>query len=154
MVKKPDIVTPCNQCPFRRKSMAGWLGAGAPESFVDCINRDELLPCHPTINYEDPEWKEKWLTRQAGSACQGALIMAANMSKMPRDHSIPRVAPNKTIVFSNPMEFVSHHRGGHTQSWNEEDQSDETKYLVSAFERAARESGKPFKMSKKRKKRP
>lgn len=33
--------------------MPGWLGAGSPESFLDCMQRDEPLPCHQTIDYDD-----------------------------------------------------------------------------------------------------
>jgi len=130
--------------------MAGWLGSGSPESFIDCINRDELLPCHPTIDYDDPDWKANWLAGGSGEACRGALILAANMGKAPRDRDHPRAKPDKKAVFANSMEFVSHHREAMTQSWDDRDQSDEAKWLAHVFARAATAAGEPFKEPKKR----
>lgn len=133
--------------------MPGWLGAGSPESFIDCINRDDVLPCHSSIDYADPLWKEKWAAQTIGKTCAGALIMTANMCKVPRDRAFPRMSSNKKTVFSTPMEFVRHHREAFAQSWDDDDQSDETKYLQKLFVRAAKESGEPFKTQPRTRKR-
>lgn len=151
MVKYLEPVPkPCNDCPFRLKAMPGWLGAGAPESFIDCINRDEPLPCHQTVDYEDPDWKEKWMAQQTGKMCAGALILAANTGKMPRDRSFPRMEPDDTAVFASPIDFVRYHREARVHSWDDEDQSDETKFLRGVFADAAKRTGKPFNEPKKR----
>jgi hypothetical protein len=150
---RPPVPKPCSDCPFRRKSMPGWLGAGSPESFVQCINTDDILPCHQTVDYEDPAWKEKWVAQTEGNTCAGALIMTANMCKTPRDPNFPRMPRNRETVFATPMEFVRHHREALAQSWDDADQSDESKYLQTVFERAAANEGKPFPKKSKAKKR-
>lgn len=147
MVKKLDVVhfveyrpptlKPCSDCPFRRKAMAGWLGAGSPESFIDCINRDDILPCHQTIDYTDPAWKEKWVAQTSGNACAGALIMTANMCKRPRDPTFPKMESDEATVFSSSTEFIAFHRSSPIQSWDDAEQSDESKYLRSVFEKLA-----------------
>src|SRR5258706_14268375 len=82
---------PCNECPFRRASMPGWLGAGTPQSFVIEISYEHPLPCHRTLDYSDPDWLAKWTDQKVGRVCAGALILAANMSKRPRDPAFPRL---------------------------------------------------------------
>lgn len=149
---RPPTLKPCSDCPFRRKAMAGWLGAGSPESFIDCINRDDVLPCHQTIDYEDPTWKEKWIAQEAGNACAGALIMTANMCKRPRDKSFPRMPADKVTVFTTPLEFVRFHREAPVHSWDDADQTDEVKDLHALFEQHAVQSGRPFKKHPRKKK--
>jgi hypothetical protein len=146
---RPPVAKPCSDCPFRRKSMPGWLGSSSPEGFIQCINTDDILPCHQTINYEDPDWKEKWIAQASGSTCAGARIMAANMCKHPRDPEFPTMPKDKEAVFASPLEFVRHHREGLAQSWDDAEQSDEAKYLQGLFERHAKENGQPIKNAKK-----
>lgn len=141
---KPTKV-PCNDCPFRRRSMPGWLGAGSPESFIHCINTDDPLPCHQTIDYEDPNWKEKWVEEQQGSMCAGALILMANMQKLPRDRGFPRLPQDKETVFATAQEFVCYHREARGQSWDDDDQSDESKWLRKVFRDATKAARQPLK---------
>lgn len=147
---RPPVVKPCSDCPFRRKAIAGWLGGGSPESFIDCINHDELLPCHQTIDYADRAWKEKWVAQSTGSVCAGALVMTANMLKSPRDPAFPTMPRDKNAVFATALEFVRHHREAIAQSWDDDEQSDESKRLKGLFERAAAEAGEPFKQQLRR----
>lgn len=149
-VYRSPVAKVCNDCPFRKKAMPGWLGASSPEGFMDCINRDEPLPCHQTIDYEDPAWKTKWVAQQNGSMCAGALIMTANMAKLPADKNFPRLPVDRETVFASPLDFVRHHREAIVQSWDDEEQSDETKYLHKVYTDAAKRVGKPFKKAKKR----
>src|SRR5271154_2443844 len=105
------VKKPCSQCPFRRKSMPGWLGNSSPEGFIDCIQRDEPLPCHQTIDYDDPRWLSKWIEQQgAGKMCAGALVFMANKVQRPHDREFPTMPKDPANVFSNSVEFVRHHR--------------------------------------------
>lgn len=70
---------------------------------------DRPLPCHKTIHYDDPQWAEKWDRGEQGKLCAGALIMTANLGKIPRDSSMPRAQPSDT-VFVSLQDFVNHHR--------------------------------------------
>lgn len=100
----------CRECPFRRASAQGWLGQAAPETFVHALEADVKLPCHLTIDYSDPEWKEKWEAGEAGEYCVGAYIMQANMLKLPRDPDIPREKADRETVFAHHKQFIEHHR--------------------------------------------
>ena len=87
--------TPCNECPFRRKSLAGWLGENGPVNFAVCAQIETRMPCH-----------KKWSMQ-----CAGRAIMWANSCKVPRDPSLLRIkTPDRTTVFSNIIEFMKHHK--------------------------------------------
>lgn len=119
---RPFAPKPCKECPFRRKAAAGWLGKAPPETFINNINREIPSPCHSTIDYEDPDWHEKWEAGEIGNLCTGALIAASNMCKLARNQSnVPRVEPDYKNVFSNHREFIDHHRASPVQSWNDDD---------------------------------
>ena len=121
MAHRPVCESVCNSCPFRRKAIAGWLGRAEPEGFISSILRDEPLPCHPTIDYDDPEWRSKWFAGETGQMCRGALVLMANMAKWPRSKTIPMVAPDTKTVFETPQEFIKHHRSSRVRSWEMED---------------------------------
>ncbi len=136
------VLYPCNDCPFRRKSMAGWLGAGSPESFIDCMQRDEPLPCHQTIDYEDEHWLAKWmLQRTTGKMCAGSLIFMANKLQM---HPFKKLEKDPELVFSNTFEFVRHHRGSTVQSWNDDDQNEGAQFQRQLIADSAKRMGDPI----------
>ena len=152
----------CNDCPFRRKAMPGWLGGGSPESFIDCMQRDEPLPCHQTVDYDDPHWLVKWTAqRQAGKfspkMCAGSLIFMANKLQRPHTPGFPTMPRDIENVFSNSVEFVRHHREAGTHSWDDDDQNEGAQLHRELIKRAAVVMGEPivdFKNKKKRSKRP
>lgn len=104
---------PCNDCPFRRNSLAGWTGSAEPEWFTGAALSDypNDCPCHQTVDYEDPDWKEDL---EDASVCVGALIFARNCGKLPRDPEasamVMAVEQNKEAVFTHSQEFIDHHR--------------------------------------------
>lgn len=130
MLKKP-----CRSCPFRRASAAGWLGASSPEQFMLAtfgeaeiggeffmqVKNEEPMPCHLTINYDDPEWLEKWEEgwkdgQETGSLCAGAAVMFANRVKKPRI-DLPEREADRDNVFTHTKEFVEHHNNARVKSW-------------------------------------
>lgn len=138
------VAAPCGDCPFRRKAAPGWLGAGSPESFLDCMQRDEPLPCHQTVDYDDPEWLEKWSAQEAGSMCAGALVFMANKMQRPRNREFPTMPTDKTNVFSNSVEFVRHHREAAVHSWDDDSQKEGAQLHRELVKRAAQASGQPI----------
>lgn len=110
---------PCNDCPFRRAAARGWLGSETnPRVFVngataDYVAPDAELPCHLTIDYADPRWRD---TQYPDAAlCAGALIFCKNWGKMPRDPArstnVRAVGRDTEDVFASPEEFIEHHLG-------------------------------------------
>lgn len=118
---RPVQKKPCGECPFRRAAMPGWLGAGSPESFIEAIQAEKPMPCHSTINYEDPNWATLWSRAATGKMCIGALTFAANMHKRARNpNAIPNVPRDIKTFFETPKQFIDHHRSG-TMSWQEDE---------------------------------
>ena len=128
----PEILKePCNQCPYRRKSLAGFLGSANPEEFMEATLKDYPMPCHKTINYHDPDWKEAWeelvaddiLNKERADTkekhCAGAAIFFANIVKWSRDPMRPKLPADRELVFTGPVEFIAHHYSSGVGSWPE-----------------------------------
>ena len=104
-----DLKEPCRDCPFRRKSVPGWLGADTPENFIETTLADYEMPCHLTVNYEDPAWFQDL---SAAQACAGASIFFANICKLSRDPKRLKLPPDTEKVFASKTEFLTHHERG------------------------------------------
>ena len=111
--------TPCSECPFRRASAPGWLGADTPEGFVEKVHFEVPLPCHRHLANEGTREQFEESIKTA-PYCAGALIMMRNSAKVPRDpeHAAARnsVVPDHASVFSFPAQFIDHHRSTPTRS--------------------------------------
>lgn len=106
-------LAPCSACPFRRDSLAGYLGdaTGDPKSFVLPIWSEAVRqPCHSAVDWDRSD-------AQAAAAvaplCRGALIAMRNCAKMPRNAevglAVRNTDPDHEAVFSNIGEFIAHH---------------------------------------------
>ena len=131
--------------------MPGWLGAGSPESFIDCMQRDEPLPCHQTIDYDNPHWLIEWMHQKNGNMCAGALIFLAN--KLQR-HPFQKMDKDHETVFSNTLEFVRHHREAGVHSWDEETQNEGAQLHRQLIADSAKRMGQPIIDFKDRKAKP
>src|SRR5579862_6948711 len=74
---------PCAECPFRRKSLPGWLGGLTPDEFRWLANSEARMPCHSAahgkgigIDYRNPD--------PALPQCAGRAIYWANQLKRAR----------------------------------------------------------------------
>lgn len=104
--------TPCAECPFRRASAPGWLGASHPDEFNSAtVHGEEHMPCHMGIDYESKNWR-----RQLENAphCAGSLIYLKNQCKYPSDAELrermAQVEKDTATVFNWPHEFLKHHK--------------------------------------------
>lgn len=86
--------TPCRECPWKRKSCAGWVGPHSPETWVQAAHGDENISCH----------------LQTRSQCRGAAIYRTNVAKVSRNSEILVLPLDRRLVFSSPTEFINHHR--------------------------------------------
>jgi len=149
---RPPVPQVCNDCPFRRKAMPGWLGASSPEGFIDCMERDEPLPCHQTIDYDNnPHWLVEWLHQKTGHMCAGALQFMANKVQQ---HPFQRMEKDHDNVFSNTVEFVRFHRESAVHSWDEDDQTEGAKMRRQLIADTAARMKQPIVDFKNRKSRP
>lgn len=104
---------PCGQCPFRRKSAPGWLGAASPEEFIGATLAEADMPCHAMIDYEAEDWRER---AETGPRCAGSLVFLKNCFHLPRDPALrsarDAVAADRVSVFARRSEFLEHHGTG------------------------------------------
>ncbi len=100
---KRQHTAPCDDCPWSRMALAGWLGPGTVDEWLATAHGDARIDCHTLV----------------GAQCAGGAIYRANVCKLPRDPSQLRLPANRDRVFSSPAEFVQHHRGGGPKRWVE-----------------------------------
>lgn len=101
---------PCSQCPFRQTSLKGWLGASTPEEFVEQTLSQGDMPCHKSINYEDPNWEGKLANKPH---CAGSLIFLRNAGvrefRPEITAKISQFKTDYTNVLVGPGHFIQHH---------------------------------------------
>jgi len=106
--------TPCQECPWLRKSAPGYLGDDNPEHFFRAsVTRESLMPCHMQIDYSDPDWANTQLP--GVDFCAGNLIFYRNWLKQPRNpdlYAATRAVNPSQHVFLTPEEFFEHHAPG------------------------------------------
>lgn len=121
---KFDKTTPCNECPFRKKSIPGWLGGGGPEDFVGDTMNDALMPCHTDKGFikarDLPHTEEQFakaLQSDKVQHCAGARIFFKNQCKQSRNplyiqaYNAGKIKPveKSDEVFTWRHEFIAHH---------------------------------------------
>lgn len=102
---------PCKECPWRKNSAPGWLGASTPEQFLAQAESEIKMPCHCAVNYEREDWETQALH---APRCAGHAVYLKNRCKLPRNRELSAfvnsVEPSAE-VFTRPEQFLSHHGG-------------------------------------------
>ena len=102
---------PCNDCPFRKNSIPGWLSTYSPQDLHHLIMVSEMpFPCHLSHT-------EELKFGDAGNSehplCAGALMFMKVNGKIPRDPEMAKIVKNidkkdcKNIL--SVQEFYKHH---------------------------------------------
>lgn len=107
---------PCDDCPFRRDSMPGFLGGTRLADWITAWIGEAKFPCHKTISQMfviTETVGENHPSLDGASYCAGALTMMRNSCKSPRNsydrEAARKVEPDRETVFSHMGEFKSHH---------------------------------------------
>ena len=103
----------CDDCPFRAKSLQGWLGPYTVDDFEKIIHSETGMICHTAIDdmkvkgYEDDEIEEY------GQHCIGMFRYRNNVCKTSRDSVIEAYQDSLKKVKDEPVigafEFRKHH---------------------------------------------
>ncbi len=101
---------PCGACPFRRESVAGYLGHDNPQYFAALAMSDHEMPCHLTVNYEKRGWEER--AKRTAHQCAGRAVFLANQCKLPVNRAIKLLPADRKTVFQFAHEFRAHHEEG------------------------------------------
>jgi hypothetical protein len=101
----PPVPKPCNDCPWRRVAMRGWLGPHSAAEWLRIAHGEQPIACHQTIRRED--WEAEGLRQ-----CAGAAIFRKNVAKLPRwDQDAARqFKPDTETVFASDAEFEEYHK--------------------------------------------
>lgn len=89
---KTPCAKQCPQCPFRHDSVPGWLGSYTPASIFAQLWRSMPFFCHPTVDYEDPNWEAKAM--RGGKLCLGSLRFANLIMAPKRVEAYPETDPD------------------------------------------------------------
>lgn len=101
----------CDDCPWRKNSLKGWLGDQDPELFTDIIKSGSKLPCHKTqkkqMNLNELDEDDSILH------CRGSLITMKNNCIRSRNEKIAKLQdkieqdPN---FFKTLKDFEKYHK--------------------------------------------
>lgn len=97
----PAVNKPCNECPWRRESWAGYLGPMSAENWTKLAMGDFPIMCHKTIEESD--------NYEGTFQCRGAATFRANTFKEPRRPDVVTGPVDKENVFASTQEFINHH---------------------------------------------
>lgn len=86
--------TPCSDCPWRRDSLPGWLGALKPDAWIEVAHGESRVDCHVITNQQ----------------CAGVAVYRANVCKTPRDAKLLQLPADRAKVFAWSTEFLEHHK--------------------------------------------
>lgn len=103
----PATPNPCNDCPWVRTSIPGWLGPHTPQEWTDQAHGEVPIACHQTIVADEDgvgDWNHPKMRQ-----CRGAAIYRANVCKSPHREDIAVGPVNKEAVFARRTEFEAHH---------------------------------------------
>lgn len=102
----PSTTRPCDECPWRRASIPGYVGPHDAETWVAAAHSDAPIACHKTISTSSRDGEtDTSYTHQ----CAGAAVFRANVHKMPRDPSVARMPADRERTFASNQEFLAHH---------------------------------------------
>ncbi len=107
---------PCNDCPFRKNSLKGWLGGVSVQETIQIAHSEYDFQCHKTrVSEEDYEHEEDYLEAEEKiQHCVGRLLYAAKNFKMFRRKDLQELTDelekeNSMDNILNFKEFKEHH---------------------------------------------
>lgn len=98
MSKLPLMQSPCNNCPFRKDSLKGWLGS---ERMTEILESDSFV-CHKTTKGTLKERKQ----------CAGFMIIQKDRSTAVRIAKVLKIdleLRNQNLVFESKEDCINHH---------------------------------------------
>ena len=103
---KQTLNKPCSECPFKVKSVRGWLGPYKVEELHRFVMNENHFGCHSTIHDDDqdPDTVEH---------CVGSILYMNKNAKSCRDKELRKLQKrfesfDKSEILSLP-EFLEHH---------------------------------------------
>lgn len=105
----PPTPNPCDDCPWRRNALRGWLGPYSPQEWPEAAHCESAIACHQTIRRNQRRGGGDWDNPEMRQ-CRGASIFRANVCKNPRHPDLQSGPVDKDRVFASNAEFLAHHK--------------------------------------------
>jgi hypothetical protein len=97
---------PCPECPWRKASVAGWLGGHDPHYYSDAVAEGEIPACHCADFGSDDD---------RTAFCAGATSVMANMCLLPVKQKgaaeAVKTVGKRLDTFAHAAFFHQHHTG-------------------------------------------
>ena len=100
MIKVPNMKSPCANCPFRKDTMKGWLGA---ERMKEILAQDSFV-CHKTVDEEKGIERKQCAGHMSIKGFDNAFVRTAN------NMGINVNVSNREVLFDSEADCVEHHR--------------------------------------------
>lgn len=106
---------PCQECPFTGR-MPGWIGAHKDAAeFVEMARNDSIMPCHMSIDYERPGWRNRV---DKAESCVGQLAFMNKLHKLSRTPEVSahqcRLSKRIKVVWP-PEKLIALHNDARAQ---------------------------------------
>ena len=90
----------CNECPFHKKALKGYLGQKNNSSYLEEIiemwQQEKPFPCHQKID-KFSTFEE--IKKQSIPLCRGYICMYKNSFKIPRDKELKKLADSSDTIW-------------------------------------------------------
>lgn len=106
----PPTPKPCNDCPWRKIAIPGWLGPYPAERWLEIAHGESPVACHQTITEVNDEGVGMW-DHPAMRQCRGVAIFREHVCKSPRHPDIETGPTDPDNVFVTNAEFMEYHTG-------------------------------------------
>ena len=103
----------CDDCPFSRKSMRGFLGGYEVEELVIFFQQEVLFACHKQVSgNETVKEMESKVRKEKVSLCRGYVEAMRKSCKVPRNSELAAKARDLELSEDSMdiFEFATHHR--------------------------------------------
>jgi len=103
----------CDECPFRKAALPGWLGPHSIEDIEKVVHSEEPFICHEEIEELSVRGLESEEIEQEGQHCVGMLRYRNAMCKRSRDEETAqaqmelKTVPDQDLI--PPRKFREHH---------------------------------------------
>jgi hypothetical protein len=103
----------CNDCPFSKNSLKGFLADYKVQDFVTFMNNEVLFPCHKIVPDVGMYVKDLSPLVQKGvlRLCRGYTESMSKSAKIPRDRQFASIIKNIPLSEESMsiFEFIEHH---------------------------------------------
>jgi hypothetical protein len=102
----------CNECPFTKTSLAGWLADYTPQDLHTLVMSERPFPCHMTHKEDMLSWEDAGTEKYP--LCMGALKYMKKAGKLPRNKDLmdamKDISRDDLDNILSLREFFEHHK--------------------------------------------